>query len=443
MRHERQPATLAHAIVLFPGLRLRYEGVKQEEHMDTAVFWAIVAAMTLGVGATMARALTRARAEGAAAYDLGIYRDQLREVERDLERGVISTEEAERLRAEIGRRVLAADQALQRDAGAMAGGKGQGLAIGVMAMLLLGAGVGSYWAIGAPGFPDLPLQARLAESDTIRDNRMGQAEAEQQAAARLPANPAADPRHVELMERLRTVMAERPNDLQGQELLARNEAMLGNFAAAWQAQRMVVALKGPLATADDLAIQAELMVLAADGFVSPEAEALLAEALARDRGNPTARYYSGLMFAQIDRPDMAFRFWAPLWAESTEADPWVGRLRMDLPAIAWRAGEHRYELPELRSASRGPDAATMEAAAEMSAEERAEMVGAMVEGLAERLGAEGGPAADWAQLIRALGVLGQTERAAAIRDEALQTFDGRTADLDTIRAAARDAGLTE
>ena len=42
----------------------------------------------------------------------------------------------------------------------------------------------------------------------------------------------------------------------------------------------------------------------------------------------------------------------------------------------------------------------------------------MVEGLAARLAAEGGPAPDWARLITSLGVLGETDRAKAIWAEA-------------------------
>jgi cytochrome c-type biogenesis protein CcmH len=49
------------------------------------------------------------------------------------------------------------------------------------------------------------------------------------------------------MERLRTTVAERPDDVQGQRLLARNEAALGNYAAARAAQERVVALLGEAA----------------------------------------------------------------------------------------------------------------------------------------------------------------------------------------------------
>ncbi|WP_199260796.1 c-type cytochrome biogenesis protein CcmI, partial [Paracoccus binzhouensis] len=81
------------------------------------MFWMICAALAGVVAIAIAAPLLRrpgAGAEPAAAYDLRVYRDQLREVGRDLERGLIDPADAERLRVEIGRKVLAADRALQR-----------------------------------------------------------------------------------------------------------------------------------------------------------------------------------------------------------------------------------------------------------------------------------------------------------------------------------------
>ena len=56
-------------------------------------FWIIAAAGAALVTVLLARALTRgasAPAETGPAHDVQVYRDQLREVERDLERGVIA-----------------------------------------------------------------------------------------------------------------------------------------------------------------------------------------------------------------------------------------------------------------------------------------------------------------------------------------------------------------
>ncbi|PQO21897.1 c-type cytochrome biogenesis protein CcmI, partial [Rhodobacteraceae bacterium WD3A24] len=79
------------------------------------VFWLTAAAMVAMVGALIARALWRSGQEGAPSgdvreQDLKVYRDQLREVERDAGRGIIGGDEAERLRAEVARRILALER---------------------------------------------------------------------------------------------------------------------------------------------------------------------------------------------------------------------------------------------------------------------------------------------------------------------------------------------
>jgi cytochrome c-type biogenesis protein CcmH len=84
----------------------------------------------------------------------------------------------------------------------------------------------------------------------------------------------------------------------------------------------------------------------------------------------------------------------------------------------------------------------MQAAEAMSADDRQAMIQGMVEGLATRLATEGGPPEDWARLIAALGVLGQTERARAILSEARTVFPD-AAMRAPIEAAAAQAGLIE
>ena len=69
------------------------------------------------------------------------------------------------------------------------------------------------------------------------------------------------------------------------------------------------------------------------------------------------------------------------------------------------------------------------------------MIRGMVEGLALRLAEDGGPPEDWARLIGALGVLGETARARAIWDEARQAFADSPQALAAIRAAAERAGV--
>ncbi|MDJ0629205.1 MAG: c-type cytochrome biogenesis protein CcmI [Rhodobacter sp.] len=420
-----------------------------ESHDDgcNMLFWLIAAALTLAVAGLLVMALMRARAasDREPAHDVQVYRDQLREVERDLARGVVTEDEAGRVRVEISRRLLEADKAAS---GAGAPGTAPRTlslaAAGGIALVLVGGALGLYAVIGAPGYSDLPLKTRIALADAARADRPGQAEAEEQAAAGLPSVPQASPEFLALMDRLRAAVAESPDDLQGQELLARNEARLGNFSASHLAQARVIELKGDAAIADDYGTLADLMVLAAGGYVSPEAEAALTRALELEPRNGPARYYTGLLHAQTGRPDLAFRVWRALLAESRPDAPWVPPIEAQIRQMAQLAGE-RYvpPRPPATPTGPGPSAADMAAAAEMSAEDREAMIRGMVDGLAERLADEGGPPQDWARLIGALGVLGETERAGAIWAEAQEVFADAPQAVEAIRQAARNAGVAE
>ena len=77
-------------------------------------FWMVAGLLALLIGAALVLAAWRKRDESdpAAAYDLQVYRDQLREIDKDLAKGVLSEDEAERTRTEVARRVLEADRAL-------------------------------------------------------------------------------------------------------------------------------------------------------------------------------------------------------------------------------------------------------------------------------------------------------------------------------------------
>jgi len=408
-------------------------------------FWIIVAALAIGVGAILGLTLLRGRVGEAppAAYDLDVYRDQLREIDRDLKRGVLEAEDAERLRAEVSRKILAADAQLR--AGGESGGQPKALGVamaGVVVAVITGGGVLLYSQIGAPGYGDLPMATRIANSEAARDARLDQESAEERFAPEptgLPDGTSED--YMALVERLRETVAERPNDQQGLRFLVRSEAALGNMEAARKAQAQLIEVKGEAATAEDYATLAELMINATNGYVSRDAEAALRAALDRNPRAPTARFYLGLYMTQIDRPDAAFRLWRDLLEESTPDAPWVPPIRAGIEELAARAGE-RYELPAPKGAP-GPSAGDIEAAQDMDPEARQQMIRGMVAELANRLAQEGGTAEEWARLINAYGVLGETDRARRIWTEAQAVFADFPRRLATVRAAAENAGVAE
>jgi len=80
--------------------------------MSIAVAIGLTALTSLAVGLLLLPLLARRhRPQSREAYNLAVYRDQLAEIERDLARGLLTAEQAEAARAEIGRRILALDNA--------------------------------------------------------------------------------------------------------------------------------------------------------------------------------------------------------------------------------------------------------------------------------------------------------------------------------------------
>ncbi len=395
--------------------------------------WAVSALMALVVVFTIMRAFFAVpKAAKAAELDVQVYKDQLQSLDSELERGVLSGEEADAAKLEISRRLLAADKRAQAEDVAVGTGVSKPL-LAVIALVLFGGSLGLYAMLGNPKLPDQPLVKRLETAKIARDNRPNQAQAETQIeAAAAPLDIPAD--YLELIVTLRETMKQHPNDIEGWKLLALHEARVGDLRAAWRAKDKVITLLGDAASGNDYAELAEYMIVATNGYVSTDAEAALAKALKRDAKSPRARYYSGLALAQNGRPDVAYRMWVGLLEEGPEDAPWIGLIRGQIGAVARAAG-----INTVNPDAPGPSSEQVEAAGNMTPEERQEMIRGMVAGLAERLTAEGGTPAEWARLIRAYGTLGETGKAAKSWTEARKVFDGNADALAVLLEAAQAA----
>ena len=398
----------------------------------------------LMVGVVLWQAILRAGRQADAANGqeraMRVYRDQLTEIDRDLARGIIPASEAERTTLEVQRRILDLDRDARGDRQASGAGP-RFAALGMVAALLLGA-VGLYFSVGVPTYSDMPLLERHAQAQDVRLGRPRQAELEASYAEAFPGPFDFQGRdQLEPMVRqLREALTARPEDVTGFRLLAQNEARLGNFRPAVEAQLRVIELAGTRAPVDDLAYLLDLMALATGGIVSPEQEAVIERILRSDPENPIALYYSGRLYAQTGRPDLTFRLWRRLHDVSAPDAPWLDEIRAALPELAQISGAPRYQLPP-PPRPRGPSATDIEAAQDMTPEQRQDMIAGMVDGMLARLANEGGPPQDWAQLLRALGVLERREQAGAILQEARTVFAADAQALALINDAARAAGL--
>lgn len=417
------------------------------------MFWVSMAVITLVLLSWVLIPLLRSNKSAGqrrASYDMQVFRDQLIEVDSDLDKGILTETEAQRSKAEISRRLLAAADAEQvetatRNAPQWAT---QVAGLGIVGVIVIG-GFATYQSIGTPGARDFPLtdnvalQAKMREDREALDaSRPSQAEAEAISEERragmengsFPSINTVNEEQNDLVNQLQAALTDRPDDLAGHQMLARNLAGLQRFVEARKAQDTVIRLLGENATAVDHIAHAELMINAAGGYVSPEAFRALEKALVLDASNPRGRYFAGYTANQYGYPEQAYRLWAGLLEEGPEDAPWIPSIRAQIGAIAEAAGITRPDV------LRGPSQQDIEAAGDMSADEQTEMIRNMVAGLASRLANEGGPATEWARLIAAYGVLDEAERAASIWAEAQQVF-ADDAGLETIRAAAISAGV--
>ena len=142
--------------------------------------------------------------------------------------------------------------------------------------------------------------------------------------------------------------------------------------------------------------------------------------------------------AQNGRPDVALRLWENLLNEGPENAPWIPLIKDQIIDIARLAGVNLSEgqLP-------GPNSEQIDSAKNMSDQERMEMIQGMVTSLSNRLATEGGSVNEWARLIRALGVLGETTSASNIWKEAQNVFSKSAKDLEILQKAAKAAKVSQ
>jgi len=241
--------------------------------------WIILAILTAAVAAILFATLARGGAPAVAgerAGELAVYRDQLAELERDRENGLIRPEEAEYAKAEIGRRLLAAaggEEAASKD-----GAPARRTSIVSMAVICLVPviGLSLYLNLGSPEITDQPLAARLA--DPGNDMALLVAKAEQH-------------------------LAQNPEDGSGWDLLAPIYFKAMRLGDAEMAYRNAIRLLGN--SPERLAGLGETLVAANDGIVVEDARLAFEESVRLSPDNPRARFYVALGLEQAGRRDEA------------------------------------------------------------------------------------------------------------------------------------------
>ena len=368
--------------------------------------------------------------------DLAVYRDQLAEIGRDIERGVLTGEQADAARTEVQRRILATDQRIStRQQSGEAATRISRLrpAVAIFTLLLFVGGIGLYLDFGRPDLRDRPIASRT-------DEIMAARQASENDASR---NDALNRAVQDLSNRL----LENPDDLKGWELLGASLMALGRAEEAQTA--FLEAVKQSGRDGDYLAMYAESVIRANNGQVNTIARGALEEAAQSGSKDPRIQYFLGLADAQNGNVAAAIDRWIVLVNGAPSDAGWLPMVlaRIDEAALAQGidiTGRIKITPPMASNAPagpRGPSREDMEAAAEMSPEERQEMILGMVSQLADKLAENPENPEGWARLIRAYMVIGQPDQAKQAYDNARQVFSDDTDLLTRFAGLADELGI--
>jgi cytochrome c-type biogenesis protein CcmH len=366
----------------------------RETMLNFLIFALLAAAAVLAVSWPVLKSKTAGPAR--AQYDEAVFRDQLAELERDKARGLIGGAEADAARNEIARRLLSVDRT---EAIGARPGPARWTMLAVAAFIPI-LSLGLYLALGTPGRPDMPLKARL--DNAVANNDL-----------------------VALMAKAEAHLAERPDDLQGWEILAPLYRGSERYADAARAYANILRLKGP--DAGLYGDYGEMLVLANQGLVPKEATQAFTEALKRDPKSPKARFYAGLALKQDGKTPEALALWQGLLADTKPDDPWRGALEGQIASLSPGA-------PALSDDQ-------VAAAQNMSSEDREKMIRGMVDGLEERLKAMPADLDGWQRLIKARAVLGEMDKARGAYLAAKEQFRADAGATAALAQSAKQLGI--
>lgn len=392
--------------------------------MTDMVFWVTIGVLSLGVvlmvATPMLRAGERMGRARRASYDLAVFRDQLAEVERDLDAGRLKPEEAAAAKAEIERRMLRAVD-VQADASASDAEAGPPARMTAafpvaLGLVVAGASLALYLNMGQPGAPDQPL-AQRTDLDRAR-----------QAAGPGGGGAGADGR--QMIASLRDRLTANPNDIAGWVTLARTHRVLGEHPDAVRAFERAIELSGRSAPAEMISDYGETLVFEAFGTVSPRAVQTFEQALAKDPSDIKSRFYIAMARGQAGDYRGAIALWRGLSADAPPDAPWLEAVRERITDAAMKGGLIPMSVPPERPGERGPATAPgasglggaiagdarpsqedVQAAQEMAPQDQQAFIRSMVQRLADKMEDNPDDVDGWLRLGRAYGVLGEDDKA--------------------------------
>lgn len=381
------------------------------------LFWIVSALLTVAVAIALLLPLMRGAAR-APVEDLGeaaVYRDQLRELDRDKAEGLISEEDAGYARAEIGRRLLAVSGPAQNGGtSASSSGRVNTLAQAFVVLCLPVIALGLYLKVGNPEMPAAPLAERLEN----------------------PGN------NIELLvAKVERHLAENPNDGSGWDVLGPIYFKSARLGDAELAYRNAIRILGT--SAGRMSGLGEVLVASNSGIVTDDARAAFEEVIRLEPGNARAQFYLALALEQAGKKPEALAAFEALAKASPPDAPWLTLVQEHIAANAGGAPLAGLPAPIAPNANApgNPTSADVEAAAGMTATDRTAMIRGMVEGLDAKLKADPNNFEGWMRLVRSYAMLNEQDKAMASLKAGLAAFPADGEEGKQLIAMGRELGL--
>lgn len=388
------------------------------------LLWLCFAFLTAAIVALLLRPLRKAPAGvvAPAEADLAVYRDQLRELEAERDRGLFDGSEIESARAEVARRLLKRAGAtttgttpVTDDAASLA--RARTLYIAIAALLPV-VGIGLYLAEGSPHLPDLPFhERRIAD---VGQSNVG-----------------------ELIARVEERLRAHPEDGKGWDVIAPVYLRLQRYADAAQAFAEANRLEGE--SVRRLLGFAEATMMASNGIVTEPVRKATLRVLELEPDRQDVRAWLALAKEQDGDLKGAAAEYRDLLSKAPADASWREAVqeRIDLVEKKLRGepvGDKPGETPPASAAAPAAPAGQPDIAA-MSPAEREAFIAGMVDRLAERLKANGKDLDGWMRLARAYKVLGRDSDAESAIASARANFAGDQASLGEIDKNAESLGI--
>jgi cytochrome c-type biogenesis protein CcmH len=338
-----------------------------------------------------------------------------------------------------------------------------------VAVALPAGAVAIYLSEGNPGLQSQPFASRNLPEDagTQLSGRGGgmdtgsqpaQAGGSQTGGGQAPGGQGQQGQSLAQAEaNLSAKLEQNPDNVDDWVLLGRTRLAMQRYPSA------VDALEQAIKRAPDRpevnAYYGEALVMANRGTVVPEAQEAFRTVRDQVPDDPRSRFYLGLAEAQAGNPEAALEIWKQLAADAPPGAPYLQALSQQMASaereLGIEPGTTFAEVkPEAPAGGQGtqtaqgqnggapnPSQEQVEAAQDMSSEDRQQMIRGMVERLASRLEESPQDAQGWQRLIRSYSVLGEDEKATQALGEGLAVFEGNDGVRRQLKLAAQQQGV--